>query len=346
MGLSSCLQNIDQLTTKMDYNYVNCLHKTSTGADVIACMNNVKNNTNSLIQAITEHPSCANLNCFQDGSSRKHKNSRDITYQECLTADNVKVDKFTDYLKLINKKTSNLTIDYLNCLHQSHDEKGYKKCLGNIANLMDDFKQYLNTFCQRVTSRQAKTTKSQKKDRDINNKIDSILANLCQVYQRELVNILGECGYPQNLLSQQLTSNVGTCRQNIPHLVGLVSSCLEDKDDNITNHIVSKLADLHLTLDNLYEKKARKLVKNTTQSRGGVKQDGIIGSVAWKQKCLPWKPCWIKESGYDPQKDVHNIYYGFFDACQTALHPLANSWPFGSCDPSKPVYSAPPPAGF
>ena len=103
--------------------------------------------------------------------------------------------------------------------------------------------------------------------------------------------------------------------------------------EKLLNKMKSLNKVINKELDNIIKEK-----KKNKKNKKSKKRD--LNNKTTKSKCKPWQECWIKESGYDPQKDVQNIYYGFYDSCQTALHPLEG------CNPKAAVYFTPPPQGF
>ena len=176
--------------------------------------------------------------------------------------------------------------------------------------------------------------------------------NICKKYKKELLEILETCGYDiVQLDNDHPVDNPTQCKKTLNSLVGKFNNCLKTDEqiydsllsrqiNNLSNNIDDDLqtnASSVRGLSNRKNKNTRKNGKNGKNWKNG--KNGKKGK-GKQSNCKPWQLCWIKESGYDPSKDVHNIYYGHGEKCSTALGPNEG------CNPHKPVYHVPPPLGF
>lgn len=339
INLSKCLDNIDKIISNIDNSFISCIKNSKNSDDVAKCMEDVHNSTEGLVGFIDNNNACNYLKCFTNDNSDSKKIEKNRGFKKCIGSNNVSFEKFTNYLKEINKKTSKLNLEYINCLNSDvNDTVNYEGCLNSISNHLEDFKNKLDNFCDLIIENDGNKTKMGSRDISDNSKLNKlyeedldVLQSICNKYRTELINTLKSCGHDTSNIPT--VKNTNECVYQINTLTKKLSSCLVNTDSTLEGKISQLERDVLSSLNNVANKK----VNSSSKCKGKKckNQDGKK-----KSDCKPWQLCWIKESGYNPMEDVHNIYYGFKDSCQTALHPLEG------CDPSKAVYFAPPPAGF
>ena len=141
---------------------------------------------------------------------------------------------------------------------------------------------------------------------------------------------------PDNKKSLTTECNKGEKTLNgLLHCVRHLNSNISKIEDDVNNKLADRALKINYTKTSKLKNRKMNKNKNKTKNRN-INDDDYDDNI----DCQPHQLCWIDKSGYDPLKDVHNIYYGFNDSCQTALHPLEG------CNPSSPVYFTPPPVGF
>ena len=337
LNLSNCLVDIDRVTTSMDNQYIDCLKSAHSGTDVIKCMKSVEANTKKLINELQSNKNCQNMSCTTKGET---------SYGDCISNGKVDPNKFKDYLKSMNDKTSNLNISYINCLDNNKKEEDVMKCISNISQEMTNFKSYLSDFCNKV---------SRSNPDDLDKQSSLLLINICKKYKKELLEILETCGYDiVQLDSDHPIDNSSQCKNTLNSLVGKFNKCLKTDEqiynsllsgqiNSLSNNIEDELQTDTSSVRGMSIKKNNKnTIKKNGKNRKNGKKGGKVknGKTSKKSNCKPWQLCWIKESGYDPSQDVHNIYYGYGEKCSSALGPKEG------CNPHKPVYHLPPPIGF
>ncbi len=334
LNLSHCITDIDKITSNMDLKYINCLKSSKKSEDVFKCMKNVEVTTNKLIETLSTNKSCLNIHCDKIKKATD-KGDRDV-YKQCLTKQDVDQSKFKTYLKNMNDQTNNLNQHYMDCLQQGKSQGDIEKCMHQVSEDMSSFKNYLSDFCDSVTRSSSKPSLDIDMDKQI------LLSNICKQHKSSLLNILSNCGYDRHKLDHKYPINtLDECKKTINSLVDKVNVCLSNISNQDTYLLDNKITSLSNKID---QESTRSVSKNRKKNNNKRKKRNTCKNKKKTKKktntCKPWQLCWIKKSGYDPQEDVHNIYYGFAEKCSTAMGGAAG------CDPSKPVYHLPPPLGF
>lgn len=337
INLSKCLEKIDKVINDIDNSFISCVKNSNKSDDVAKCMEDNHIHTEGLVNFINNNNACNNLNCFINNNSIKNNNR---SFKKCINSNNISFEKLTEYLKEINIKTSKLNLEYINCLNSDvNNIVNYEGCLNSINNHLEDLKNNLNNFCDLSIKNNEDNTIKNSRDISGNDKLNKfyeedldVLESLCNKYRNELISRLKTCGHDTSNIPQ--IKNTNECVYQINTLSKKILGCLDNSDSNLESKISLLERDVISSLNNLENKKSDN-VSNCIDKK-------CKNKIRNKKKsgCKPWQLCWIKESGYNPLEDVHNIYYGFKDSCKTALHSLEG------CNPSKPVYSLPPPAGF
>ena len=283
----------------------------------------------------------------------------------------IPLEKLVEHLYLcldgLNIMSIKMDKNYIKCLSQKRNEPDeFKECLNNVEKQSQQILTFLNqnSKCHSLHCIEGKSSKFV----DISCLLKTNISFLeMDKYLIEIDKFINKLNHLYIVCNQ---SNDKTCLKRLIKNLSLLNDqilfvCekikprkkidtqfkMEKKivsQEMLHQHLVHKIHQLNQVIDKeltqlknqnkktklkKIKKKEQKLMKqeNKLKKRNGKKS---------KSGCKPWQECWIKESGYDPQKDVQNIYYGFYDSCQTALHPLEG------CNPKAAVYFAPPPQGF